>query len=50
MWISNWRNRTGVKGKDNFLPHLLGHEGYGQVIDIGPGVTKIKKNDRVPLH
>ena len=40
----------GVKGKDNFLPHLLGHEGYGKVIDIGPGVTKIKKNDRVILH
>ncbi len=40
----------GVKGKDNFLPHLLGHEGYGQVIDIGPGVTKVKKNEKVILH
>ena len=23
----------GVKGKDNYLPHLLGHEGVGYVID-----------------
>ena len=24
---------NGVKGKDNFLPHLLGHEGTGIIID-----------------
>lgn len=40
----------GVKGPDRFLPHLLGHEGGGIVEDIGPGVTKVKKDDHVVLH
>lgn len=39
-----------VKGKDNFLPHLLGHEGSGIVEKIGPGVTTVKKGDHVVLH
>jgi S-(hydroxymethyl)glutathione dehydrogenase/alcohol dehydrogenase len=38
------------RGKDKFLPHLLGHEGAGTVEDIGPGVHKVKKGDRVVLH
>ena len=25
----------GVKGPDRFLPHLLGHEGSGTVLDVG---------------
>ena len=29
-------------GEDPFLPHLLGHEGTGTVMDTGPGVTKTK--------
>jgi Zn-dependent alcohol dehydrogenase len=37
-------------GKDKFIPHLLGHEGVGLVLDIGPGVKKVKKNDQVILH
>ena len=41
---------AGVKGPDKFLPHLLGHEGGGIVRDTGPGVTHIKKGDRVVLH
>ena len=40
----------GAKGKDNFLPHLLGHEGSGEVLDTGPGVTRVKKGDHVVLH
>ena len=32
-----------AKGKDKFLPHLLGHEGSGKVLDIGPGVKTVKK-------
>lgn len=40
----------GVKGPDKFLPHLLGHEGGGVVVDIGPGVTHVKKGDRVVMH
>lgn len=40
----------GVKGKDKFLPHLMGHEGCGRILDIGPGVTKLKKGEKVVLH
>jgi S-(hydroxymethyl)glutathione dehydrogenase/alcohol dehydrogenase len=40
----------GVKGPDKFLPHLLGHEGGGVVEKIGPGVSKVKKGDRVVMH
>ncbi|QOG12172.1 zinc-binding dehydrogenase [Arcobacter sp. FWKO B] len=39
----------GNRGEDKFLPHLLGHEGTGEVIDIGDGVTKVKKGDKVIL-
>ncbi|HTP31263.1 MAG TPA: zinc-binding dehydrogenase [Candidatus Acidoferrales bacterium] len=40
----------GKKGEDRFLPHLLGHEGGGVVLEIGPGVTHIRKGDHVVLH
>ncbi len=40
----------GVKGPDKFLPHLLGHEGGGIVLETGPGVTRVKKGDRVVMH
>jgi len=40
----------GVGGKDIYLPHLLGHEGSGVVIAVGPNVFKVKKNDKVILH
>jgi len=39
----------GLRGKDPWLPHLLGHEGSGKVVATGPGVTKVKKNDEVIL-
>ncbi len=39
-----------AKGPDNFLPHLLGHEGSGIVQEIGPGVTTVQKGDHVVLH
>jgi S-(hydroxymethyl)glutathione dehydrogenase / alcohol dehydrogenase len=41
---------SGVKGEDRFLPHLLGHEGGGVVLETGPGVTHVKKDDHVVLH
>jgi S-(hydroxymethyl)glutathione dehydrogenase/alcohol dehydrogenase len=41
---------SGTKGEDRFLPHLLGHEGGGVVVDIGPGVTQVKPGDHVVLH
>lgn len=40
----------GIKGKDNYLPHLLGHEGSGTVIEIGSKVKNVKINDTVILH
>jgi len=40
----------GVKGEDRWLPHLLGHEGCGRVLEIGPEVRKVKVGDRVCLH
>ena len=39
-----------IKGPDNFLPHLLGHEGSGEVVEVGPGVKRMKVGDEVILH
>jgi S-(hydroxymethyl)glutathione dehydrogenase/alcohol dehydrogenase len=39
----------GKRGPDRFVPHTLGHEGAGTVIDTGAGVTKVKPGDRVVL-
>ena len=39
-----------VKGTDKFLPHLLGHEGSGEVLEIGEGVSSVKEGDHVVLH
>ena len=41
---------NGVKGEDKFLPHLLGHEGSGKVLSIGPNVTRFEKGDHVVMH
>src|SRR5437763_4497229 len=52
---------TGVCHTDEFtrsggdpeglLPAILGHEGAGIVVDVGPGVTTVKKGDHViPLY
>lgn len=41
---------AGVKGPDKFLPHLLGHEGGGVVLETGPGVTQVAVGDHVVLH
>ena len=40
----------GTKGPDKFLPHLLGHEGSGIVMECGDGVTQVNPNDHVVLH
>jgi S-(hydroxymethyl)glutathione dehydrogenase/alcohol dehydrogenase len=40
----------GAKGPDRFLPHLLGHEAGGVVVEIGPEVSQVKAGDRVVLH
>ena len=41
--------QQGKRGEDKWLPHLLGHEGYGEVLEIGPEVSKCKVGDRVVL-
>src|ERR1700756_955287 len=52
---------TGVCHTDEFtlsgadpegiFPAILGHEGAGIVVDVGPGVTSLKKGDHViPLY
>lgn len=39
----------GKRGPDRFLPHTLGHEGSGIVLEIGKGVKKVRPGDRVIL-
>lgn len=39
-----------VKGPDKFLPHLLGHEASGVVVETGLGVSMVKPGDTVVLH
>ena len=52
---------TGICHTDSFtlsgddpegiFPSILGHEGAGVVVDVGPGVTSVSKNDHViPLY
>ena len=41
---------AGVKGSDAYLPHLLGHEGSGIVVETGPGVNHVAIGDHVVLH
>ncbi len=40
----------GAKGPDRWLPHLLGHEGSGTVLAVGPGVRHVFEGDKVVLH
>src|ERR1700689_4132848 len=36
---------------EGIFPAILGHEGAGIVVDVGPGVTSLKKDDHViPLY
>ena len=36
---------------EGLFPAILGHEGAGIVVDVGPNVTSVKKNDHViPLY
>ena len=39
-----------AKGPDKFLPHLLGHEGLAEVIEVGPLVRHVAPGDEVILH
>ena len=46
---SQLMERRGQRGPDIYLPHLLGHEGSGQVISVGEGVHKVSPGDLVVL-
>jgi S-(hydroxymethyl)glutathione dehydrogenase/alcohol dehydrogenase len=39
----------GYRGQDPYLPHCLGHEGSGTVLEVGTHVTKVRPGDRVVL-
>jgi S-(hydroxymethyl)glutathione dehydrogenase/alcohol dehydrogenase len=39
----------GLKGEDKWVPHCLGHEGTGVVLEVGPAVTKVRPQDKVVL-
>ncbi|MCH6544616.1 MAG: zinc-binding dehydrogenase [Deltaproteobacteria bacterium] len=43
-------NREGVTGMEVSLPHILGADGAGVVVDVGDGVTNVKKGDAVCLY
>ena len=40
---------SGKRGEDKFLPHCLGHEGVGKVLELGAEVTKVSLDDKVVL-
>lgn len=46
---SQLMEQQGKRGSDKWIPHLLGHEGYGIVEEIGEGVTKCKPGDPVVM-
>lgn len=39
----------GLKGEDRWVPHCLGHEGTGTVLETGAAVTKVRPGDQVVL-
>lgn len=39
----------GLRGPDAWLPHLLGHEGVGTVVETGPDVTKVTVGQRIVI-
>lgn len=40
---------SGGKGPDDWLPHCLGHEAIGEVVEIGSEVDKVEVGDEVIL-
>ncbi len=39
----------GAKGEDKWVPHCLGHEGTGEVLEVGSSVSRVKPGDKVVL-
>ena len=46
---SQYMEYRAMRGKDKWLPHMLGHEGVGIIKKIGKGVKKFKIGDKVIL-
>jgi S-(hydroxymethyl)glutathione dehydrogenase/alcohol dehydrogenase len=44
--VMEWR---GDKGEDKWVPHCLGHEGSGTVLECGSAITRVKPGDEVVL-
>jgi S-(hydroxymethyl)glutathione dehydrogenase/alcohol dehydrogenase len=44
--VMEWR---GDKGEDKWVPHCLGHEGTGTVLEAGSAVSKVNVGDKVVL-
>lgn len=44
--VMEWR---GDKGEDKWVPHCIGHEGTGTVLECGSAVTRVKPGDKVVL-
>ncbi|MGQ0683687.1 zinc-binding dehydrogenase [Bradyrhizobium sp.] len=44
--VMEWR---GDKGEDKWVPHCLGHEGTGTVLETGIAVSKVKPGDKVVM-
>jgi NADPH:quinone reductase-like Zn-dependent oxidoreductase len=43
IWVRNGRYKT-------YVPHILGTDVAGEVSEVAPGVTNVKKGDRVVLY
>jgi S-(hydroxymethyl)glutathione dehydrogenase / alcohol dehydrogenase len=44
--VMEWR---GDKGEDKWVPHCLGHEGSGTVLETGGAVSRVRAGDKVVL-
>lgn len=44
--VMEWK---GDKGEDKWVPHCLGHEGSGIVLECGSAVSRVKPGDKVVL-
>ena len=40
----------GLKGNAKFMPHCLGHEGFGEVVEVGKGVSTVSVGQLAIAH
>jgi S-(hydroxymethyl)glutathione dehydrogenase / alcohol dehydrogenase len=46
---SQLMEKNGCRGEDKYIPHLMGHEATGTVVEVGKGVNKVSLGDNVIL-